>query len=190
MEPVSPKQQVVSDAESATAAAAPTEVQSPSLKTLPIHLIPRNLLSLQSPRPKLPRKPPRRLRLTPKMMRRPLKLEPRTTTPRPSRSRSLPLEHEVRPGDPKGFDIGRSVTGLDHQIAVITAQQAKGLEFDSVVIVEPGRIAPEAPRWVWSALCVVYRTTDRLRILASGADRAVRAHRRLRQADLPVSQHA
>ncbi|MDN6372516.1 MAG: HelD family protein [Brevibacterium aurantiacum] len=67
-----------------------------------------------------------------------------------------------------GFDIGRSVTGLDHQIAVITAQQAKGLEFDSVVIVEPGLIAPEGHEDGVGALYVsLTRTTDRLRILAS-----------------------
>lgn len=67
-----------------------------------------------------------------------------------------------------GFDIGRSVTGLDHQIAVITAQQAKGLEFDSVVIVEPGLIAPDGHEDGVGALYVsLTRTTDRLRILAA-----------------------
>ncbi|MDN6529323.1 MAG: UvrD-helicase domain-containing protein, partial [Brevibacterium sp.] len=67
-----------------------------------------------------------------------------------------------------GFDIGRSVIGLDHQIAVITAQQAKGLEFDSVVIVEPGLIAPDGHEDGVGALYVsLTRTTDRLRILAA-----------------------
>ena len=67
-----------------------------------------------------------------------------------------------------GFDIGRSVTGLDHQIAVITPQQAKGLEFDSVVIVEPGLIAPEGHEDGVGALYVsLTRTTDRLSILAA-----------------------
>lgn len=67
-----------------------------------------------------------------------------------------------------GFDIGRSVTGLDHQIAVITPQQAKGLEFDSVVIVEPGQIAPDGHEDGVGALYVsLTRTTDRLRILAA-----------------------
>lgn len=66
------------------------------------------------------------------------------------------------------FDIGRSVTGLDHQIAVITPQQAKGLEFDSVVIVEPGLIAPEGHEDGVGALYVsLTRTTDRLCILAA-----------------------
>ena len=67
-----------------------------------------------------------------------------------------------------GFDIGRSVIGLDHQIAVITAQQAKGLEFDSVVIVEPGLIAPDGHEdGVGSLYVALTRTTDRLRILAA-----------------------
>ncbi|GAA1842110.1 HelD family protein [Brevibacterium marinum] len=66
------------------------------------------------------------------------------------------------------FDIGRSVIGLDHQIAVISAQQAKGLEFDSVIIVEPGSIAPEGHEDGVGALYVsLTRTTDRLRILAA-----------------------
>lgn len=67
-----------------------------------------------------------------------------------------------------GFDIGRSVIGLDHQIAVITPQQAKGLEFDSVVILEPGLIAPTGHEDGVGALYVALtRTTDRLRMLAS-----------------------
>ncbi|MGO2036808.1 MAG: HelD family protein [Brevibacterium sp.] len=67
-----------------------------------------------------------------------------------------------------GFDIGRSETGLDSQIAVITPQQAKGLEFDSVIIVEPGQIAPVGSEDGAGALYVsLTRTTERLRILAS-----------------------
>ncbi|UVI34626.1 HelD family protein [Brevibacterium spongiae] len=66
------------------------------------------------------------------------------------------------------FDFGRSVTGLDHQIALITPAQAKGLEFDSVIIVEPGRIAPiGSEAGVGGLYVALTRTTDRLRILAS-----------------------
>src|SRR5699024_7164953 len=66
------------------------------------------------------------------------------------------------------FDFGRSVRGLDHQIALITPDQAKGLEFDSVIIVEPGRIAPVGNEAGIGGLYVALtRTTERLRILAS-----------------------
>ena len=66
------------------------------------------------------------------------------------------------------FDFGRSVTGLDHQIALITPQQAKGLEFDAVVIVEPGRIAPlGSEEGVGGLYVALTRTTERLRVLAS-----------------------
>ena len=66
------------------------------------------------------------------------------------------------------FDFGRSVRGLDHQIALITPDQAKGLEFDSVIIVEPGRIAPVGSETGIGGLYVALtRTTERLRILAS-----------------------
>lgn len=67
-----------------------------------------------------------------------------------------------------GFDIGRSAAGLDHQIAVITPQQAKGLEFDSVLIVEPGLIAPiGADEGVGALYVALTRTTDRLGVLAA-----------------------
>src|SRR5699024_9396218 len=66
------------------------------------------------------------------------------------------------------FDFGRSVRGLDHQIALINPDQAKGLEFDSVIIVEPGRIAPGGSEAGIGGLYVALtRTTERLRILAS-----------------------
>ena len=66
------------------------------------------------------------------------------------------------------FDFGRSVTGLDHQIALITPQQAKGLEFDAVIIVEPGRIAPlGSEEGVGGLYVALTRTTERLRVLAS-----------------------
>lgn len=65
-------------------------------------------------------------------------------------------------------DFGRSVTGLDHQIALITPQQAKGLEFDSVIIVEPGHIAPVgSDEGIGGLYVALTRTTERLRILAS-----------------------
>src|SRR5699024_8398953 len=66
------------------------------------------------------------------------------------------------------FDFGRSVRGLDHQIALITPDQAKGLEFDALISVEPGRNAPVGREAGIGGLYVALtRTTERLRILAS-----------------------
>ncbi len=68
----------------------------------------------------------------------------------------------------QGFDIGRAASGLDHQIAVITPSEAKGLEFDSVIVVEPGEIAPLGSDDGVGALYVALtRTTDRLALLAA-----------------------
>src|SRR6187431_207259 len=39
-----------------------------------------------------------------------------------------------------GRDVGRGAVGLSRAIAVLTPQESKGLEFDSVVVVEPQRI--------------------------------------------------
>src|SRR5699024_11215883 len=69
---------------------------------------------------------------------------------------------------PTDFAIGRQGSGHDPQIALITPDQAKGLEFDSVIIVEPGRIAPVGSETGIGGLYVALtRTTERLRILAS-----------------------
>ena len=45
-----------------------------------------------------------------------------------------------------GIDLGDAATdGLDHRVTLVAAREAKGLEFDAVVVVEPAAIAAEIP---------------------------------------------
>ncbi|HUR50198.1 MAG TPA: ATP-binding domain-containing protein [Acidimicrobiales bacterium] len=45
-----------------------------------------------------------------------------------------------------GIDLGDAATdGLDHRVTLVAAREAKGLEFDAVIVVEPAAIAAEIP---------------------------------------------
>jgi DNA helicase IV len=45
-----------------------------------------------------------------------------------------------------GVDLGDAATdGLDHRVTLVAAREAKGLEFDAVIVVEPAAIAAEIP---------------------------------------------
>ncbi|MBW3537775.1 MAG: AAA family ATPase [Actinobacteria bacterium] len=45
-----------------------------------------------------------------------------------------------------GVDLGDAAKdGLDHRVTLVAAREAKGLEFDSVIVVEPAAIAAEIP---------------------------------------------
>ncbi len=62
---------------------------------------------------------------------------------------------------------GTGTDALDAPLAVLSVQQAKGLEFDSVVVVEPAAIVAEHPHG-WRALYLALtRTTRRLRVVSS-----------------------
>jgi DNA helicase IV len=54
---------------------------------------------------------------------------------------------------------------LLNQIALMTVRQAKGLEFDSVVVVEPDEIIAESPRGLSDLYVAVTRATRRLGVL-------------------------
>ena len=56
---------------------------------------------------------------------------------------------------------------LDAPVAVITVEQAKGLEFDGVVLVEPAEILADSPRGAGDLYVAMSRPTKRLRIVHS-----------------------
>jgi len=66
-----------------------------------------------------------------------------------------------------GHDVGRGAVGLARAIAVLTPQESKGLEFDSVVIAEPQRIVDEAPRGAGALYVAMTRPTQRLHLVTS-----------------------
>jgi DNA helicase IV len=67
-----------------------------------------------------------------------------------------------------GSEVGRGAIGLTRPIAVLTAQESKGLEFDSVVIAEPQRLIDEAPRGAGALYVAMTRPTQRLTLITTG----------------------
>ncbi|CAN5259962.1 AAA family ATPase [soil metagenome] len=68
-----------------------------------------------------------------------------------------------------GDQVGRGPVGLGRQIAVLTPQESKGLEFDSVVVVEPQRIVDEIARGAAALYVSMTRPTQRLHLVTTGA---------------------
>jgi DNA helicase IV len=54
-------------------------------------------------------------------------------------------------------------------VVVLTTRQAKGLEFDSVVVVDPAGIIDESPRGQSDLYVALTRATQRLTILYEGS---------------------
>ncbi len=54
---------------------------------------------------------------------------------------------------------------LLNRVALLSVRQAKGLEFDTVIVVEPHRIVAESPRGLSDLYVAVTRTTQRLGVL-------------------------
>ena len=54
-------------------------------------------------------------------------------------------------------------------VSVLTVEQAKGLEFDAVVLVEPAAIVAESPRGVNDLYVAITRATQRLRVVHTGS---------------------
>lgn len=65
-------------------------------------------------------------------------------------------------GDGAGAVLGRGASGLDLPVVVLTAREAKGLEFDAVVIVDPRAIVAETPRGAAALYVSATRPTQRL----------------------------
>jgi DNA helicase IV len=58
-----------------------------------------------------------------------------------------------------------SLPDLQRRVAMLTVRQAKGLEFDSVLVVDPQRIVDESPRGLSDLYVALTRATQRLGIL-------------------------
>ena len=56
---------------------------------------------------------------------------------------------------------------LLNQVALMTVRQAKGLEFDAVIVVEPDEIVAESPRGLSDLYVAITRATRRLGVLHS-----------------------
>ncbi|WP_165070038.1 UvrD-helicase domain-containing protein [Marisediminicola senii] len=66
-----------------------------------------------------------------------------------------------------GAIVGRGGDGLDRAIAVLTPQDSKGLEFDSVVVVDPAGIMRETERGAGALYVAMTRPTQRLTLVAT-----------------------
>jgi DNA helicase IV len=67
-----------------------------------------------------------------------------------------------------GDAVGLGAAGLTRDIAVITPQDAKGLEFDSVVVVDPAGILAASERGAGALYVAMTRATQRLTLVADG----------------------
>ncbi len=66
-----------------------------------------------------------------------------------------------------GSAIDRGARGLSRAMAVLTPQEAKGLEFDSVVIVEPNEILRSSARGAAGLYVAMTRPTQRLHLIGT-----------------------
>ncbi|WP_234698455.1 HelD family protein [Lacisediminihabitans changchengi] len=64
-----------------------------------------------------------------------------------------------------GAEIGH---GLSSEVAVITPQDAKGLEFDAVIVVDPGAILAASTRGAGALYVAMTRATQRLYLVSAG----------------------
>jgi DNA helicase IV len=81
-----------------------------------------------------------------------------------------------------GISIGADAE-LENPVVVLSVRQAKGLEFDSVLIAEPGQIVAESPRGHSDLYVAMTRATQRLGVLHSGEPPEVLARLKERTAD-------
>jgi DNA helicase IV len=61
-----------------------------------------------------------------------------------------------------------SSADLDAPVTVLTVAQAKGLEFDAVVLADPAAVVAESPRGLNDLYVALTRTTNRLTIVHPG----------------------
>ena len=66
-----------------------------------------------------------------------------------------------------GASVGADAE-LENTVVVLSVRQAKGLEFDSVIVAEPGEILAESPRGLSDLYVALTRATQRLGVLHAG----------------------
>jgi len=64
-----------------------------------------------------------------------------------------------------GDHAARGASGLSRSIAVLTGFEAKGLEFDAVVLADPDALVAESPRGAASLYVAMTRPTQRLTLV-------------------------
>jgi superfamily I DNA/RNA helicase len=73
-----------------------------------------------------------------------------------------PMALRARVGGDQGQDV------LSAPVAVLTVAEAKGLEFDSVLVVDPAGMLEESPRGASDLYVALTRATQRLGVVHSG----------------------
>ncbi len=74
----------------------------------------------------------------------------------------------VRTDQPTLFELQHEVAELRRHVVVLTVMQAKGLEFDSVIVADPAGIIAESGRGMSDLYVALTRTTQRLTVLHTG----------------------
>lgn len=64
--------------------------------------------------------------------------------------------------------VGTGALALDREVAVLAVDEAKGLEFDGVVLVEPADLVADGPRGVNDLYVALTRPTQQLHVVHSG----------------------
>jgi DNA helicase IV len=64
--------------------------------------------------------------------------------------------------------VGLGAAGLARRVALLSPQEAKGLEFDAVVVADPARIVAEIPRGAAALYVAMTRPTQRLHLVSTG----------------------
>lgn len=67
-----------------------------------------------------------------------------------------------------GTAVGLGAVGLTREVAVITPQEAKGLEFDGVIVVDPMAVLTGSERGAGAFYVAMTRATQRLYLVADG----------------------
>lgn len=77
----------------------------------------------------------------------------------------LNWSHELVSDAGHGGPVAQNGTGPSTPIVVLGATQAKGLEFDDVIVVEPGEVAGESTQGLRALFVALTRTTNRLSLV-------------------------
>jgi DNA helicase IV len=77
---------------------------------------------------------------------------------------------EAGAGEPgAGAGAGADGPDLERPVVVLTVRQAKGLEFDSVLVADPAMILAESPRGLGDLYVALTRATQRAGVVHTGA---------------------